>query len=187
MTQENYTKDEKNIILKEARTSIEYYLKQKKKYTVDAEAFSNSLREKKATFVTLKKNHSLRGCIGILEASHPLIEDVVRNAYSAAFQDYRFSPVNETEFEKIHISVSILTKPNAMHFSSYEDFISQIKKDEDGIILKLGSKRATFLPSVWESIHEVPLFIRHLMAKAGIAQWDDKIEAERYRVIEISE
>lgn len=187
MGSDEYSHENEKIILEEARKSIEYYINSNQRYIIDADSYPIPLQEKKATFVTLKKNDSLRGCIGILEAQYPLIEDVVRNAYSAAFQDYRFSPLSLNEIYSIHISVSVLTTPTPMSYSSREDFYSQIKKGEDGIILKRGTNRATFLPSVWESIDDVSLFIMHLMAKAGIAKWDNSIKAERYRVIEISE
>ena len=55
--------------------------------------YSDDLLAPRATFVTLTKAEKLRGCIGSLGASQPLIVDVAHNAYRAAFKDPRFAPV----------------------------------------------------------------------------------------------
>jgi AMMECR1 domain-containing protein len=47
--------------------------------------------------VTLHHNEALRGCIGSLQAYRSLIEDISGNAFSAAFQDPRFAPLEEHE------------------------------------------------------------------------------------------
>ncbi|NCB11432.1 MAG: AMMECR1 domain-containing protein, partial [Erysipelotrichia bacterium] len=48
------------------------------------------LKEIGATFVTLKLNNELRGCIGTLNAKVSILEDLISNAYGAAFEDPRF-------------------------------------------------------------------------------------------------
>ena len=45
------------------------------------------LLQDKACFVTLTINHQLRGCIGSIIPHRPLIDDLISNAVSAAFQD----------------------------------------------------------------------------------------------------
>ena len=52
------------------------------------------LAEPAATFVTLRLEGDLRGCIGSIEALRPLGEDVYANARSAAYRDTRFAPVS---------------------------------------------------------------------------------------------
>jgi hypothetical protein len=56
-----------------------------------------------ATFVTLKHQGRLRGCIGTLSASDPLAEGVRRNAVNAAFHDPRFAPLTEKELGQVEI------------------------------------------------------------------------------------
>lgn len=53
-----------------------------------------------ATFVTLMQHGELRGCIGSLQACDPLIEDVNRNAVSAALRDPRFMPLMADELDR---------------------------------------------------------------------------------------
>jgi len=122
----------------------------------------------KATFVTLKKNGKLRGCIGSLVAHQAFFDDLVKNAKSAAFNDPRFPPLTEEELEKIDLEVSILTEPKLVEYSNIDDLKNKIKIGEDGIILKLGVYQATFLPQVWDELNSFELFFAHLCAKARL-------------------
>ena len=66
-----------------------------------------------ATFVTLKRNGQLRGCIGSAAAFRPLAVDVVENAVAAAFRDPRFPPLTAAELDDL-LSIEGMTKPRAM-------------------------------------------------------------------------
>jgi uncharacterized protein len=140
------------------------------------------LREERATFVTLTIGGRLRGCIGMLEACRPLAEDVAANAVSAAFEDPRFPPLTEKEFEKLEIHISVLSPPEELLFSSEEDVLSQIRPGIDGLILRDGHHRGTFLPSVWEELSEKEHFWAHLKLKAGLPTnyWSDTVQVFRY-------
>ena len=74
-----------------------------------------------AAFVTLKKKGALRGCIGSLSAHRPLCEDVAENAFAAAFRDHRFSAVSEAEMDDIELTISVLTAPELIVFTSESD------------------------------------------------------------------
>jgi len=140
------------------------------------------LKEKRATFVTLKMGGRLRGCIGMLEACRPLAEDVASNAVAAAFEDPRFSPVTREEFQTLEISVSVLSPPEEIFFDSEEDLLDRIRPGVDGLILQEGRRRGTFLPSVWEELPEKVLFWSHLKLKAGLPvdYWSDSLRVFRY-------
>ena len=140
------------------------------------------LKEERATFVTLTIGGALRGCIGMLEACRPLVEDVAENARAAAFSDPRFAPLSKDEFEKTEIHISVLSPPEEMVFSSEADLIAQIRPGVDGLILQEGGRRGTFLPSVWEELPEVELFLMHLKMKAGLPNtyWSDTLRVSRY-------
>jgi AmmeMemoRadiSam system protein A len=140
------------------------------------------LMEERATFVTLEIDGRLRGCIGSLKARRPLAIDIVENSCAAAFSDPRFPPVNKTELEAIEIHLSILSKPKMIQFSSEEELISQLRPNIDGLVLEDGLHRGTFLPSVWESLHEPALFLKHLKQKAGLPTdyWSDNLKVLRY-------
>lgn len=147
------------------------------------------LAEKRATFVTLEKRGALRGCIGRLEAVEPLVVDIAHNAVAAALDDHRFPPVSEGEVAGIVISISILTPAIDMEVDSEAELIANLRPGIDGLILQDGSRRATFLPSVWEDLPNTSDFIRHLKMKAGLpsTHWSDRMRAFRYETVYLSE
>ena len=137
-----------------------------------------------ATFVTLTQSGQLRGCIGSLEAHRPLAEDVAENAVAAAFRDPRFAPLPADEFQQTRIEVSLLEPASAMTYSDEADLLRQLRPDLDGLILRFGNHRATFLPQVWESLPEPRRFLNQLKLKAGLPAdfWDQRIAFSRYGV-----
>jgi AmmeMemoRadiSam system protein B/AmmeMemoRadiSam system protein A len=138
-----------------------------------------------AAFVTLKKNGELRGCIGSLSACRPLSEDVAENAFAAAFRDYRFNTLTDDELDEIEVSISVLTAPEPMSFTSEQDLLSQLQPGVDGMILTEGGNRGTFLPSVWENLPEPASFLSHLKMKAGLPAdyWSGTMKIERYKTV----
>lgn len=147
------------------------------------------LREPGAVFVTLTRHGALRGCIGSLEAHRPLIDDVRVNARAAAFGDPRFPALGADELDTTRVEVSILTRPEPMHFSNEADFLAQLRPGIDGVILEHGRHRATFLPQVWEQLPEPRQFMAQLKRKAGLAPdfWTDDIRISRYSVEKFKE
>ena len=138
-----------------------------------------------AAFVTLKKGDQLRGCIGSLSAYRPLCEDVAENAYAAAFRDPRFNALTAEEIDDIDLSISVLTPPEMIVFTSEEDLIAQLRPGVDGLIMTEGSNRGTFLPSVWENYPQAESFLKHLKMKAGLpaSYWSGTIKVERYETV----
>lgn len=141
------------------------------------------LREPGAVFVTLTRGGELRGCVGSLVAVRSLIEDVRGNAVAAAQRDPRFAPVEPDELEDLEVEVTELTRPEPMHVIGEADALAQLRPGEDGIVLRFGERRATFLPQVWDSLPEPGDFLDQLKRKAGLPAdfWDDELELERYR------
>ncbi|MGE5626027.1 MAG: AmmeMemoRadiSam system protein A [Bacillota bacterium] len=145
--------------------------------------------EPRATFVTLKLDGMLRGCIGTLEAQRPLRLDVAHNARAAAFHDPRFAPLSRLEFEPLHIEISVLSPPRGFHAASREALLAELKPGVDGLILQEGGRRATFLPAVWESLLEPEQFLSQLLLKAGLpaAHWSNTLRFARYTTESFSE
>ena len=111
--------------------------------------FSSVLIQPAATFVTLHHNESLRGCIGSLQAYRSLVEDIAGNAYSAAFQDPRFSPLKEAELAGLEVEHSVLSAPQEIEdCQTKQELLESLVPFEDGLIISDGLRRATFLPSV---------------------------------------
>ena len=180
--------DDKQTLLDVAKSSIQHGLKNQHPLPVVLNEYNQLLNEPGASFITLKLNHQLRGCIGILEAFQPLVADVSEHAYAAAFKDPRFSPLIENEFEKLEVHISVLTKSTAIDFSDEEDLLRKLRPGIDGLILQEGSHRATFLPSVWEQLPTSKDFLNHLKMKAGLDEhyWSRNIDISRYQTISFS-
>jgi len=123
---------------------------------------------RRGTFVTLKIGGDLRGCIGSLTADESLREGVKRNAINAAFRDPRFGPLTAAELDQVDIEVSILTEPRELEFTDGDDLISKLRPNIDGVIIKKGFARSTFLPQVWEQLPGPEAFLSHLCRKAGL-------------------
>ncbi|HEX9942608.1 MAG TPA: AmmeMemoRadiSam system protein A [Thermoanaerobaculia bacterium] len=142
------------------------------------------LREPGATFVTLRRQGSLRGCVGSVRAYRSLLEDVWRNARSSAFHDTRFSPLERWEFAEISVEVSLLSSPEPMPCTCEEEALRLMRPGVDGIILEYEEYRSTFLPQVWEQLPEPREFLEHLKRKAGLRRgfWAPEVQLQRYTV-----
>ncbi len=176
-----FTDSQQQRLLEIARASIQEGLERGQPLKVETDA-DTPLASPGACFVTLKLDGQLRGCIGSLEAYRPLITDVAENAYAAAFQDPRFSPLTKPELDRLELSLSILTPAESMTFNSQEDLLTQLRPGIDGLIIQEGNRRGTFLPSVWESLPEASGFLSHLKLKAGLPEdyWSDSVQVWRY-------
>ncbi len=166
---EQLTDTQRNQLLTAARRSIDFGLRLGEPLEIDPDNYSGRLREKRATFVTLlTRERDLRGCIGTLEPQRPLVSDVAHNAFSAASRDPRFPPITEAEYAHVSIQVSVLSLPEPIEADTEEALLRQLRPGVDGLILEAGSRRATFLPSVWESLPQPREFVSALKRKAGI-------------------
>ena len=125
------------------------------------------LQEFGACFVTLTHNKELRGCIGSIIAHRNLLDDIIGNALSAAFKDPRFQPLHVSELSSLHLEVSLLTTPEILEYSDFDDLCKKITPHKDGLILKDAYHQGTFLPQVWEQLPLVQQFLEHLAYKAG--------------------
>ncbi|HUO45039.1 MAG TPA: AmmeMemoRadiSam system protein A [Burkholderiales bacterium] len=142
------------------------------------------LRAIGASFVTLKKDVELRGCIGTLEAQRPLGLDVAANAIAAAFRDPRFAPLRHDEFDAVRIEVSVLSPSAPLAFRDEADALAQLRSGRDGVIFESDGRRSTFLPQVWEQLPEPRLFLAQLKIKAGLPHdfWSPRVRLARYTV-----
>ncbi|ABB45124.1 AMMECR1 [Sulfurimonas denitrificans DSM 1251] len=139
-------------------------------YSFDKKALEDEypfLKESGASFVTLKHNGKLRGCIGSIIAHRTLLEDIINNAISSAFKDPRFKALSKEELTNLNLEVSILTPPEILEYEDYEDLLKKVTPLKDGLILNYGSYQGTFLPQVWDELKTQELFLEHLSYKAG--------------------
>lgn len=144
----------------------------------------------RGTFVTLKKNGQLRGCIGNIEPVRTMAEGVEANVLNAAFNDSRFPPLGAAELEDVDISVSILSPALPLVYEGAADLLGILRVGVDGVILRYGNNQATFLPQVWEQLQDAEEFLAHLSLKAGLARdgWKNEgIEIFTYQVENFAE
>lgn len=177
------TNEQGRILLRLARRTIA----EKLGYGVDDIEIPDEeiFRSARGTFVTLKIDRQLRGCIGNLESDRSVVEGIADNAVNAAFRDHRFQPLSSEEFDKIDVEVSILTTPVPLEYQSPEDLISRLRPGIDGVIIRKGNAGATFLPQVWEQLPDPAEFLGHLCRKAGLSEkiWQSmELEISLYQV-----
>ncbi|MEX2213456.1 MAG: AmmeMemoRadiSam system protein A [Phycisphaeraceae bacterium] len=174
--------DDRRQLLAIARDSVSHGLSHRHALPVDPAQFSLPLQAVRASFVTLRIESELRGCIGMLSATRPLVEDVARNAFAAAFRDTRFKPVAEYEYHLLNYHLSILSPSELMTVTSQDDLLAQLRPGVDGLIIEEVPRRATFLPDVWQTLPEPEQFLAHLKQKAGFDAdyWSDRIQCWRY-------
>ncbi len=124
-------------------------------------------------FVTLKTrgNGALRGCVGRVDGSGPLLRLVSAMSLAAAFADQRFKPLTSRELQAVEIEISVVTAPRTVRGPA------DIVVGRDGVVLQVGEKSAVFLPYVAEeqgwSREDM---LDHLAEKAGLhpSAWRDK-------------
>ena len=140
-----------------------------------------------ASFVTLKLKGELRGCIGSVYPTKPLILDIIDNAKNAAFQDPRFEPLTIEELENLEVSVSILSSIERISFKDERDLLSKIYPY--GVIIAERNKRAVYLPVVWEQLPDREIFLNSLKEKAGLPPnyFSGTLEAYKFSAIYITE
>lgn len=184
------TKSEKSVLLDLARQAMESAVRGESGPAIELEKYSARLQQDGASFVTLTWLGMLRGCIGALDAYQPLVQDVCEHAAAAALEDYRFKPVRREELENIEIEISVLTPAVPILYDAPEELLHILRPGIDGVILRDGSRRATFLPQVWEQLPDPEDFLNHLCSKMGSPDnfWrKKKLQVEIYQVEEFHE
>jgi len=187
---EQLTHKEKQTLLRLARQALETGVRGNPLPQLDETSLTPTLRAEGASFVTLTMHGNLRGCIGALEPYQSLAEDVREHAVAAALEDYRFPTVQERELAGIEIEVSRLTMPVPLEYTNADDLLAKLRPGKDGVILRDGTRRATFLPQVWEKIPDPVEFLANLCYKMGAAPdtWRRKhLEVFVYQVEEFHE
>ena len=174
--------DLRSVLLNTARASIGCGVESGSALGVSTEEYEIELRQVRASFVTLRLEETLRGCMGTSRPVQALVEDVAHNAYSAAFLDPRFSPLTAEELPHLAIHIPVLSPLERLSCPSEADLLALVRPGLDGLLLREGSRRGTLLPSVWETLAEPHVFLRELKVKAGFRAdyWSENIEVFRY-------
>ncbi len=163
------TKGHKKVLLETAKKAIEDVF-QGQVEPPDPRLYPPPLSETGASFVTLRKQGKLRGCIGTVEPHQPLVLDVYKNAIAAAFKDPRFPPLSPEEWPEVEVEVSVLSPKVPFPFENYADLLARLPVGV-GVVLEHPLGRATYLPEVWEDLPDKRLFLKTLAQKAGLDEW----------------
>ncbi len=182
--------DEKRLLLQVARQGMEAAVRGERPPEVGAARRTPALERLGSSFVTLTEQGELRGCIGGLVATQPLWRDVQQRAGQAALRDYRFVPVEPIELPAIEIEVSVLTPTQPLDYDTPDDLLQRLRPHVDGVVLRQGINRATFLPQVWDTVPEPERFLSMLCQKLGVQPdtWQHAhLGVETYQVEEFRE
>jgi AmmeMemoRadiSam system protein A len=167
-----------------ARSSVLHGLRFGRALVPDLSAVPPPWRALGACFVTLReRDGALRGCVGSLEPIRPLVADVAENAFRAAVADSRFTPLREEELPGIRFHISLLSPLERLDVDSEAALVAALEPGVHGLVLRHHDTcRATFLPTVWESLPDPELFVRELQRKAGapVGYWTEGSEAFVY-------
>lgn len=157
-----------------AKKSIKNYLNNKEYIEPDNSLPTLMLEKQAGTFVSIHKYGHLRGCIGtILPTRENLAKEIIANAVSAAFNDFRFSPITEDELEDLEINVDILNE------SEEVSSVDELDPKKYGIIVSQEYKRGVLLPDI-EGVETIEQQIEIAKKKAGIT--DGKYYLEKFTV-----
>jgi AmmeMemoRadiSam system protein A len=132
----------------------------------DPPAPGPALYEKRGAFVTLRRREDgeLRGCVGFVDARHPLHEAVARAAELAAFEDGRFEPVEAAELAGLILDVSVLGPLQPIAPEAVEVGVH-------GLLVRYAGRSGLLLPIVplqygWDR----EAFLDHTCRKAGLPE-----------------
>jgi len=154
--------DEKRFLLTLSRQTLVTYLGDGS--LPPYEATSAALRERRATFVTLRRraDGELRGCRGQRIAMQPLVESVIHMTVASAVDDPRFDPVTLADVPGLHIEISALTPPAPIR-------PEQVVVGRDGLIVSTGRAAGLLLPQVpLEYGWSREQFLQAVCEKAGL-------------------
>lgn len=105
----------RSVLLQLARDSIQEVLEASR--TINKEELLKEyplLGEKMATTVSLYLNSELRGSSSTKTPTYSLLEDIVKNAKKAAFEDKNYAPISTSEYLHCEIELILATEDGEM-------------------------------------------------------------------------
>jgi len=164
-------------LVKLAKIAVENYIKEGKIiYSIPFKLPKEFLERKAGVFVTIEQNKKLRGCIGTyLPITKNVAEETIRNAISAATEDYRFEPITKEELSSLSYTVYLLNPPELIKN------LKELNPKKYGVLVKSRIKSGLLLPDL-EGVNttEQQLFIA--CQKAGINPEKEKIIIYKFTV-----
>lgn len=164
----NLTKRERERLITIAKEAIIHYVRDQAVPPIASE--SPGLLECRGCFVTLKREGTLRGCIGSFTTDKPLYLAVQEMAISAATRDPRFYPMKAQDLDNFTLEISVLSPLKKIAS------IEEIEVGTHGIYLEKNYCRGVLLPQVaveygWDRL----TFLGQTCVKAGLKRdaWEE--------------
>jgi len=161
-----------------ARASVRHGIEHGRPLAPDA-ALQGALAQPGACFVSLHIGAELRGCVGRTEAAPRLADQLIDNAWAAAFRDPRFPALKREELARLSFEVHVLTPMAPLPFTTRADLHARLRPHVDGLQLESESRRGVFLPVMWQQLPAPEEFVRQLLRKAGIRE-SEAFTAQRF-------
>jgi AmmeMemoRadiSam system protein A len=155
------SQDERRVLLAAAREAIAAQLAGRRAERPPA---SGAMAQRRGAFVTLRRagDGELRGCVGQMEASEPLLDTVAEMAVAAATRDGRFAPVSGRELDSLRLEISVLSPLAPIR-------PAEVEVGRHGLLLHYGDRRGVLLPQVpVEHSWDRESFLEHTCEKAGL-------------------
>jgi AmmeMemoRadiSam system protein A len=169
------TEAEQGILLDLARRSIAAGLRGDPPPVLDDPPAR--LRREQGAFVSLHRDRSLRGCVGMVTPGRPLAEIVASCAIAAATQDPRFDALVPSELADLRIEISALNEPFRVRQPS------DITVGLHGLMVSAGGRRGVLLPQVAvQQGWDVTTFLEETCLKAGLSRtaWSERAVVEAF-------
>lgn len=160
-----------------ARQSVEHYILHHRKMEMPEDLPRELTATRAGTFVSIHEHGKLRGCIGTISPMRECVaEEIIDNAVGASVRDPRFEPIRADELDWLEISVDVLGEPEPVKS------VSELDAKRYGVIVSKGRKRGLLLPDL-DKVDTAQQQIAIAKSKAGISEWDDKVELQRFEVV----
>lgn len=172
--------NEEKIILYLARKAVEKYIVAGEEIEINEKELPEILKKEAGVFVTLKKNGSLRGCMGTFRpVQKNAAYEIISNAMTAAENDPRFPELRKEELTEISISVDILSEPELINDKS------KLEPKKYGVLVKGGHQTGLLLPDL-EGIDTVEKQLDVAKRKAGL-KGSTEVDIYRFTVSRFKE
>ncbi len=170
---------EAEVLLDLAETAIRARLAGRPAPGIDLVDLPPALHRSIGAFVTLVVAGELNGCVGDITGSASLAVSVTELAIRAAFDDPRLPALREADLPSLSIEVSLLSAQVEVPARSRAELVQALRRNEHGLIIRSGVRRALFLPSVWRQLPQPERFVDQLLHKSGLPlhAWPDDLVA----------
>ncbi len=162
------TPDEARSLLRAATGFVVSALTRQPQTQIDQALATIAKQPLFGAFVSLKRQHHLRGCCGFLGQYVPLLQGIQHAAARTATDDHRFPPVSLSELPYLDVEVWLLDQSQLVSAVG-RDRVAAVTVGRHGLQIARGEQNGLLLPGVaveqgWNSEQ----FLQQVCHKAGL-------------------